>query len=194
LSDVDPDTARFERVRAQTLDRVTGYIQNRVPPNEAADVVSETYLVAWRRRAELPEHALPWLLVVARNTLAQQRRGNGRNAALAAEVERLHHLLPTTESDVAAEVTERITVLAALDSLSPADREVLVLSVWDGLPARQAAQVLGCSPAAFTVRLHRARGRLARAMTAQDADDPDPGVAPGPRRGRATTPTLEEIS
>lgn len=191
---MDPDTARFERARAQTVDRVTGYIRNRIPPDEAADVVSETYLVAWRRRAELPENALPWLLVVARNTLLQQRRGDGRNAALVAEVERLHHLLATTDNDVAAEVTERITVLAALDSLSPADREVLVLSVWDGLPARQAAPVLGCSPATFTVRLHRARARLARAMTAEDAEDPDPGVASAPRRARTTTTTPEEIS
>ena len=193
---MEPDTARFERVRALTLDRVTGYVRNRVPPDEAADVVSETYLVAWRRRAELPDDALPWLLVVARNTLSQHRRGDGRNAALTAELERLHHLWSAIETDVAAEVTERIVVLAALGSLSPADREVLVLAVWDGLPARQAALVLGCSPATFTVRLHRARSRLARAMTAQDADHPDPrpGAAPTPRRDRTNNPTPEEAS
>ena len=191
---MDPDTARFERVRAQTLDRVTGYVRNRVPPDEVADVVSDIYLVAWRRRGELPGHHLPWLLVVARNTVSQHRRGSGRDTALEVELQRLHHLLATTDGDVAVEVTERITVLAAVDSLSPSEREVLVLSVWDGLTARQAAVVLGCSPATFTVRLHRARARLARAMTAQDAMDLDQATSPAPRQAPTVTTTREETS
>jgi RNA polymerase sigma-70 factor (ECF subfamily) len=39
---------------------------------------------------------------------------------------------------------------------------------WDGLGRREAAQVVGCSPVAFAVRLHRARKRFAAALTAED--------------------------
>jgi RNA polymerase sigma-70 factor (ECF subfamily) len=52
----------------------------------------------------------------------------------------------------------------ALASLSAGDREVLMLVAWEGLEARRAAVVVGCSPRAFAMRLHRARRRLARAI------------------------------
>jgi DNA-directed RNA polymerase specialized sigma24 family protein len=45
--------------------------------------------------------------------------------------------------------------------LTPADQEVLRLVAWDDLTPDQASRVLGCSPGAFRVRLHRARQRLA---------------------------------
>ena len=38
----------------------------------AEDVASETFLIAWRRLADVPEQPLPWLLGVARNLLRQQ--------------------------------------------------------------------------------------------------------------------------
>lgn len=162
---------RFARMRAGTVDRVTAYARSRVLPEEAADVVAETYLIAWRRFPQVPSKPLPWLLVVARNTMSEQRRAAARNLALVAEIERLHDLRTPADPDVGAEVTERLAVLAALDSLSPPDRELLMLTVWDGLSTRQTATVLGCSPTAAAVRLHRARTRLTSAMAAQDATD-----------------------
>jgi RNA polymerase sigma-70 factor (ECF subfamily) len=45
--------------------------------------------------------------------------------------------------------------------LGERDREALMLVAWDGLDHRDAATVMGCSTSAFTVRLHRARRRLA---------------------------------
>ncbi len=193
-TDVDPAAERYARMRAETVDRVTAYARSRVLPEEAADVVAETYLIAWRRFPEIPSRPLPWLLVVARNTISQQRRAAGRNAALVAEIERLHELRTPADPDIAAEVTERLAVLAALDSLSPADRELLMLTVWDGLSTRQAATVLGCSPPAAAVRLHRARTRLAAAMTAQDATDPGrpPPASPPPPGPSALDTALRE--
>jgi RNA polymerase sigma factor (sigma-70 family) len=58
--------------------------------------------------------------------------------------------------------TTRVT--AALAQLSEQDREVLILTTWDGLDRARAAAVLGCSHGALAVRLHRARRRLARAL------------------------------
>ena len=56
------------------------------------------------------------------------------------------------------------TVLAALGALTPAERDAITLVAWDGLTAEEAAIVLGCSRAAFYVRVHRARRRLAAAL------------------------------
>jgi RNA polymerase sigma-70 factor, ECF subfamily len=48
--------------------------------------------------------------------------------------------------------------------LSESDREILRLVTWEGLDAAAAASVIGCSPATFRVRLHRARRRLAASL------------------------------
>ncbi len=55
-------------------------------------------------------------------------------------------------------------MLAAFAALRERDREVLRLVAWDGLDAAEAAEVLGVTRLAFTVRLHRARRRLERAL------------------------------
>src|ERR1019366_10031171 len=55
-------------------------------------------------------------------------------------------------------------LLAALAQLGERDREALMLVAWDGLEHRDAARVMACSTGAFTVRVHRARRRLARLL------------------------------
>ncbi len=68
-------------------------------------------------------------------------------------------------ADVADGVAERAAVLAALARLSDEDRELLTLVAWQGLKPAEAARVVGCSTATYFVRLHRARKRLADALT-----------------------------
>jgi RNA polymerase sigma factor (sigma-70 family) len=58
-------------------------------------------------------------------------------------------------------------VLAALNSLRPADREVLRLFVWEELAVSEIASAVGCSVSAAAQRLHRAKQRLARALSPQ---------------------------
>jgi RNA polymerase sigma-70 factor (ECF subfamily) len=58
----------------------------------------------------------------------------------------------------------------ALNGLPEADREALMLAAWEGLSAQQAARVLGCSPTAFRIRLHRARRKLEASL------DDEPGA------------------
>lgn len=65
------------------------------------------------------------------------------------------------------------------------DREVLALIAWDDLSPDEAAEVLGCSRAAFAVKLHRARSRLRVQLRLLDTDDP-----PVPRANRALTPLI----
>ena len=56
------------------------------------------------------------------------------------------------------------TLWLAWRELREADREVLSLIAWEELSVADAARALGCSAAAFSVRLHRARRRLERLL------------------------------
>ncbi|GAA3122597.1 RNA polymerase sigma factor [Streptosporangium carneum] len=142
--------------------RVFAYAVSRCGRRLAEEVVGETFAVAWRRREDIPVRAvLPWLLGVARNVSRELYRDEVRRAALE---EALRGWAEEVETDVADEVAERSAVLRALATLGDDDKEVLTLVSWHGLGAGEAAGVLGCSKAAFFVRLHRARRRLEAAM------------------------------
>jgi RNA polymerase sigma factor (sigma-70 family) len=150
--------------------RVWAYAVSRAGRQVADEVVSETFAIAWRRLDDVPEPPLPWLLGVARNILRDNVRSQARRDALAAE------LRTWTEGDgqvdVAEQVTERMGVLRALAALQEDDREVLILVAWHGLSPKEGARVVGCSSAAFRVRLHRARKRLAQAMESAERSRP----------------------
>ncbi len=172
----DPEAMeRFQALYAGHHAAVYAYAVSRVGRQLADEVVSETFLVAWRRLAEVPAPALPWLLTVARNTALSQFRGSARQRSIGAELRAWVTEAELSAPDVAEEVTERTAVLAALAALPEADRELLTLVAWHGLKPAEAARVVGCSTAAYFVRLHRARRRLERAM----ADPPEPASPPG---------------
>ena len=172
---------RFEHLYRVHTDDVLLYALRRASPTDAADVHSEVFLVAWRRLDEVPDPALPWLYGVARRALANQRRGQRRQSHLA---ERVHAQAPAPDA-LDASAGDDPDVLAALDALSEDDQEVLRLVAWEELAPREAAAVLGCRPATFRVRLHRARRRLADALQQR----PRP-TTPMPRETRCdpTTP------
>jgi RNA polymerase sigma-70 factor, ECF subfamily len=159
---VSDSREQFERVYQDCYAAVHRYAARRVAPAAVQDVVSETFLTAWRRYAELSGEPLPWLLGIARRAAANQRRGGARREALR---ERL-----TGEERVSDE--QRLNdsdpqVAVALATLSERDREALTLVAWDGLEHQVAASVMGCSTGAFTVRVHRARRKLERALAGE---------------------------
>jgi RNA polymerase sigma factor (sigma-70 family) len=164
------DRDRFEELWRRHYGAVFAYALRRLGDEHAADdVVADTFLVGWRRRDSIPESARPWLLGVARKQLANRRRGDRRRAALTAR------LAESTEPpNMGAPSVPNAALAAAFNALSPSDREVLGLIAWDELKPREAAAVLGVAPALFSVRLHRARRRLGRLLSAADhapADD-----------------------
>ncbi|WP_405144699.1 sigma-70 family RNA polymerase sigma factor [Sphaerisporangium sp. NBC_01403] len=154
------ESRRFTSMYDECRQRVWAYVVSRAGRQVADEVVSETFAIAWRRFDDVPDPALPWLLGVARNVLRDNIRAEIKRESLASE------LRAWTEGDHAEQVAERMAVVTALASLPEDDREVLILVAWQGLSPRDAARVVGCSPAAFRVRLHRARRRLVRAMEA----------------------------
>lgn len=152
---------RFEQLYGAQLRPLLGYALRRVDrPEEAADVVAEVMLVAWRRLAEVPagHDARLWLFGVARRILANQRRGRLRRDRLSHRLGReLGHLV---WPDHAGDVATGLTVRAALDALSEEDREILRLAAWEDLDPREIAVVLGIPAVTARSRLHRARQRL----------------------------------
>ena len=180
-----PGEQQFERFYYAHYDRVAAYLLSRAGRDHAQDALARTFEVAWRRFAEIPEPALPWLLGVARRVLAEQRRAEGRRDAL---IERIAATVSADGGDYADTLAKRQFVASALGHLSEAQREAVLLVAWDGLSQQDAAAVVGCSRVAFAVRLHRARARLRAEIDGNEdlITRPPPTV---PRRASAPTDT-----
>ncbi|HVY77121.1 MAG TPA: RNA polymerase sigma factor [Solirubrobacterales bacterium] len=166
-SNMDRDRRkRFEALFRTTHPRVLAYALRRAPDRESAEeVVSETYLIAWRRFDAVPrEDPLPWLLGTARRVRSNQRRAATRrpHATGAVPIDGITARDPVTPA--AEALAEREAFAAAFAALRERDREVLSLIAWDGLRVREAATVMGCTSAVFSLRLHRARGRLLKEL------------------------------
>ncbi|NTW42205.1 MAG: RNA polymerase sigma factor [Cellulomonadaceae bacterium] len=156
------DAQRFAALWDEHAGRVQAYAARHVGTQAAEEVVAETFLIAWRRLADVPGAPLPWLLVVARNTIANSRRSSYRRRAVEAELGRVAHLM-RPDDDPHVPIAERESLLGALVALTAREREALFLVGWDGLGPTDAARVAGCSPATFRMRLSRARRRLTEA-------------------------------
>lgn len=178
------DERWFRTLWEAHADAILAYARRRADPDTAAEVVAGTFLVAWRRRRDVPDQPLPWLYGVARRVLADQRRSRRRRARLA---ERLVRDSDHAVSDPADGFALRAVVLDALEGLNDTDREVLQLTCWEQLTPQEAAHVLGCSAATFAVRLHRARRRARRRLDSLGELDalPLPTTRVAPVRGEA---------
>lgn len=143
----------FRRHAAEVL----AYAVRRTDRASAEDIVSEVFLIAGRRLERVPqEGACLWLYGVARRVLANHHRGSRRSAALVSVLTDLTR----GRTHAPAATLGGSPLLEALATLRPGDREVLLLTAWEGLDAASTAVVLGCSPHAVHTRLHRARARL----------------------------------
>jgi RNA polymerase sigma-70 factor, ECF subfamily len=162
--DRDAAEARFRSVFSH-LGSVTAYARRRGSADPTA-VAAEVMTIAWRRLAHVPQDdPRGWLYATARNLVwaeaRRARRGQGEIRAPEPAVEALEPFELDPE------------LARALRSLSLVDREALLLIAWEELTPTQAAKALGIHPAAFRVRLLRARRRL-RASLDQGAPEPTP--------------------
>jgi RNA polymerase sigma factor (sigma-70 family) len=166
--------ARFDRLYAEHCRAVLAYALRRAADSQdAADVVAETFLVAWRRLDDVPsaEAARLWLYGVARNAWANQQRSERRRERL---TERLRRELPAALQAVPPPAPQTGAVRAALRRLGPEDQEILRLAGWEELMPGEIATVLGISQVAARSRLHRARHRLRAALNGMpEPTDPD---------------------
>ncbi|MBD0328793.1 MAG: sigma-70 family RNA polymerase sigma factor [Thermoleophilia bacterium] len=159
------DELRFRRLFADHYRAVLAYALRRCAQRaDAEDVAAESFAVAWRRVADTPadpDRERAWLLAIAARVLANQRRSRRRLLGL---LERLQGEPPqlALAADESAGTRERhAEVFRALRRLPSRDRELLCLVAWEQLTIGQVGEVLGCTPNAASIRLHRARRRLA---------------------------------
>lgn len=159
--------ARFEGLAHVVAEPLHRYLLRRTNPDMIEDILSETMLVLWRRIDDVPglgtgtmvdpDDVLPWCYGVARGCLANARRADGRRLRL---VERLIQ----TQQRPAAMAADHSDLYAALDGLEELDREMVRLWGWEGLAPRQIAEVTGLTSNAVSIRLHRAKKKLAAQM------------------------------
>ena len=161
----DDRTGRFEALYAATFRHLLGYALRRCDsPEDAADVVAETFAVCWRRLDAVPDcdQARLWLYGVARNILAEHRRGAARRRDLSyALAQELGEYYAAPSAEESAELGD---LRQAMARLPDDDRELLSLVAWEGLDHGELAKVLRCSRNAIRIRLHRARRRLANEL------------------------------
>ena len=171
MPDPEPRRARFEALFREHHLVVRAYARRRVPREAVDDIVSETFLVLWRRLDDVPEEPLPWLVTVARNVIGTERRGAARRQRLWLKAQTGHvEGYDPGEPDVGDS-----HVAGALARLSERDREALTLVAWDGFTPAQAAAVLGEPAVRFRQRLHRAGRRLRAELGAEPrGEEPAP--------------------
>lgn len=169
------DDEQFAAMFADLYPVVLGYAARRTDWHVAEDIASQTLTIAWHRGDVLPadrDGRCAWLIVVARNLLANSQRARLRAAHLDVRIRAgLAAGVPMVELDPASIVADRMDASAAMRRLAPRDQEVLQLVAWDGLDLTGLSRVLGCSSTAAGMRLHRARRRLELLMRAGRPED-----------------------
>ena len=164
--DTEDRAARFEALFAAYSDVIYSYARRRMSKQEAEDVVSDAFLIAWRRLDDIPTEPVSWLIVVARNVIANRRRADDRRATMEARLRRSPDVTNVPDPGVASASEPR--VLDALAGLPVGEREVIELIAWEGLSPAEVATALGIVRATVYVRLHRARQRLTRTLAEEE--------------------------
>jgi RNA polymerase sigma factor (sigma-70 family) len=182
--------ARDQRARFEALAHVVTvplhrYLLRRAEPDQVDDVLAETLLVLWRRIEDVPglepepEHVLdpdavlPWCYGVARGCLANARRADRRRHSL---LERLTWTAVTTARVAEPADADHTALHAALAQLRALDREIVLLWAYEELTPSRIAEVTGLTANAVSIRLHRAKKKLAARLERKT----------GPRPGHET--------
>lgn len=151
---VEHDRALFEEsVRTMMPDLLAYFVRRVLPREDAADCLSETMLVLWRRKRSLPlegSEQRAWAFGVAKRVLANHRRGSIRRHALGDRIR------AEIRENASAESSEP-DLLAALPAK---DGELVRLIVWDGFGIAEAGALLGLKPSAARMRFARAKDKL----------------------------------
>jgi len=169
------DTEREKRMRNLVVlvaDPVRRYLHRRTDAATADDVLGDTLLVCWRRLDDVPDDALPWAIVVARQCLSNARRAERRRTRLIGRIIAIDPPPAAADDNPAASTVDGTTadarVTTALAGLRRDDAEILRLWAWDELTSPQLAVVLGISANAAAIRLHRAKARLKQELLKSD--------------------------
>ena len=133
---------------------LVGFLFRRVGDRELArDLTAEAFRIAWSKSDAGAGLSRAFLFAVARNLVGDEWRRRARTGVMG----ELPDELQAPDRQDAADVR------LLLNGLPTSERDVLVLTYWDGLSAAEVAAVLGISKANVWTRLHRARRAFADA-------------------------------
>jgi RNA polymerase sigma factor (sigma-70 family) len=170
------EPSAFRVVFTRHHDRVHRYVASRTGPDAAHDIVSETFLQAFRHRhrfdASTGVDALPWLLGIATKLIARARGAEARwHRRRIAAMQLARDPASGVAAPEASAALDRIDaqqmrpeLLAALGRLRRDERDALCACVLGGLTYEQAAASLGVPIGTIRSRVARARERLRHSL------------------------------
>jgi RNA polymerase sigma-70 factor (ECF subfamily) len=146
----------FTSTYRQVLPQITKYLVRRVSPSDVEDLASRIFELAWTKRSEAPKgFELPWLYRIAGFVVANHRRSEKAKESFLA-LFRPKDSAPSAE-DIAL---SDLGLSEAWAKLTPAERQVISLSSFEGLDNSDSARVLEISTNAFALRLSKAKAKL----------------------------------
>ncbi|WP_406204227.1 RNA polymerase sigma factor [Kitasatospora sp. NBC_01560] len=157
----------------------------------AEDVVSLTFLEAWRLRDRLLDHEAgprPWLMGIAVNVLRNTGRAARRHQAALGRLP-ARDTVPDFADELVGRMADTDQLAAAqraLKKLRRAEREVFTLCVWSELGYAEAAAALGVPIGTVRSRLSRARTRLRKLAAQELQKNREPLPRPGQVQGGRT--------
>ncbi len=162
------DPGAFSEIFERHVRPVGGYIRRRIGADAVDDVLSETFLIAFRRRASFDvrsESARPWLLGIATRMVKSHRASEARQWR-AFEASSSADTVPAEPAHAGSDA--RLDADAAVRALAPRiaalaakDRDTLLLHAWGDLTYEQIAVALGVPVGTVRSRLNRVRRKLA---------------------------------
>lgn len=162
------DPGAFSEIFERHVRPVGGYIRRRIGADAVDDVLSETFLVAFRKRTTFDhtwESARPWLLGIATRVVKSHRAAEARQwraFEASASAEEVGFDAPQVASDARIDADAALRALAPrIAALSAKDRDTLLLHAWGDLTYEQIAAALGVPVGTVRSRLHRVRRKLA---------------------------------
>lgn len=176
------DDSRFAALYESQYRKVFAYCRRRTNGDIAEDTTAEVFLVAWRRIDDCPadeQMAVAWLYGIAYRKIGHVWRGSARRRRLAQKLSALGVSPQDSPDDVFLTRSDTSLIRRAASRLRPEDQEILRLALWEELPHRQIATVLGLSVDASKQRLARAKKRLTAEFNALEAGSSTPVAREG---------------
>lgn len=167
-------TAQFSALVRQMSAELTAFVTRRLGRGEAEDVVSEIFVVVWRRWDQVPadpDGQRAWVYEVAKRTTMDALKGERRRTALASRVATSGQRPRSAEPE--ADLLSRESIEGLLVQLPDGQAQALRLTIVEGRSSAEAADQLGISVTALTTRLARARKVLQLRLTAEERRNRD---------------------
>lgn len=170
------DDQRFLLLYEEHFNRIYAYCRRRASESAVDDLVADVFMTVWRRidGAPVGEASLGWLYRIAYLVASNHWRGTSRRRRLNTKLEGLRASVDLPVVDHVVVRQEVRDALGVLEELHPRDREIIKLSMWEGMSPDEIAAVLDVTPETARQRLHRARKRLTQKYKKEYSSESDP--------------------